>query len=407
MNLYRSYIRKSSNCIALCDEIIHERDSLLRSPRRVLRFLPYLLQRFLHPLRQLPAIVPAATAGALPQVQTLPQHVPAQVHRHFGARPAPPGPGAELRPALHAREEQAAPSALGRGGRRLERAEPSLAVRLLLVLAVVLGGPRLVLPGVRHGVGGDEADVPRLVPHVLDPRSHGAGRLPHPLDVHGVVVILWGLRPQPALLLPLQLSLEVVKPVLEVVVRPAGYDLGHLGPLGAYRGVEPPYGRVLQGAELGVLEPGVEVVDVSLAALLARPLGGLSVEDRRGVVAQGLGDDGPLERMLHLEDEIQKVLILRLGPRLGQRLPRPVPGAAALARFGRRRRRARRRLGQVRLALVGWRRRRIRVHRRRRPRVVARVRVLIRRRPRPRPGRRRSTVPRAWTGRAEIASFLS
>mmetsp|Transcript_1160 Transcript_1160/g.2526 ORF Transcript_1160/g.2526 Transcript_1160/m.2526 type:complete len:458 (+) Transcript_1160:115-1488(+) len=392
--------------------------------------IPDTLHQQFHPLRQFP--VPT---GLPPHIQTLPQDIAAQVHRHLRAHSTPLGLHAQLRPALQAGQEQPAPSALRRSRHGLERTELArpLCLRIGAVLVVLVrgNGPsalvlgvRLVLPRVRHGIGGHQPDVTGLVPHVLDPGPHEAGHLPHPVDVHGLLVVVGIRRSQPALLLPLQLTFEVVKAILEVVVRPTRYDLGHLRPLRSYRRVQPPDGGVLERRELRVLQPRIEVIHVPLPTLFPRPLRRVAVHQRRAEVRQALRDDAPLERMLHLQYEIEEVFVLCLRPRLGERLSGfgvVLAAAAAAPRRPGQRGRRRTGLGRMDLAFVRRRsRRRVRVHhsrRRRRPPVVVVVTglgILSIRMVRPgvlsaaiAAGEGRGAVPRAGTREFGAVPLLS
>lgn len=91
------------------------------------------------------------------------------------------------------------------------------------------------------------------------------------IDLPGIV--LWLRQTEALFVLPFELPPKVVEPVLDAIVGAAWDHLGHLGPLTTGGIVQPEDGGILHGGPLRRLEAGVEMIDVSLAALLAGPAG--------------------------------------------------------------------------------------------------------------------------------------
>jgi len=58
----------------------------------------------------------------------------------------------------------------------------------------------------------------------------------------------------------MQLTFEIMKSILEIIVRTTGDYLGHFGPLTANGAVESPDGSVFEGGEVGTFETWVEMI---------------------------------------------------------------------------------------------------------------------------------------------------
>lgn len=95
------------------------------------------------------------------------------------------------------------------------------------------------------------------------------------------------------LLLPIELSPQVVKPILDTIICPTRDYFGHFCPLGSAGGEEAVDGGIFNGIPVGEFEAGVEVVYVAFPTLLAGTMRG-----------HALGDDAPLERRFHFKDHV-------------------------------------------------------------------------------------------------------
>jgi len=104
------------------------------------------------------------------------------------------------------------------------------------------------------------------------------------------------------LILPLQLPPQVVKPIFNPVIRPAGYHLRHFGPLTSAGVVEVEDLGVFGWGPIGRFKAGVEMVHIPLAALFP------------GAFWHGLCHERPFHRHAHRLHHIEEACVFFLRP---------------------------------------------------------------------------------------------
>jgi hypothetical protein len=107
---------------------------------------------------------------------------------------------------------------------------------------------------------------------------------------------------------PFQLTPQIVKSILNPIVRPSRDHFAHLSPVTSTRIVKRKDGGIFHWTPVCHLETWIQVVDVSLAALFTTSFG------------EGHANDTPLHGHFHRLDQLQKQLIFFLGPYLGTSL---------------------------------------------------------------------------------------